>query len=206
MADRVVDDLVKAAEQSDSPKARRAGEVLKAWDRQTEADSRGALLFEIIAPKLVFATPLDLLKPFDTPKGLTQTPAALSVLLEKAADEAEKRYGAIDAPWGDWRRLKLGNLDLPANGGPGALGAFRVFNYAPASAAKRNAVMGDTFVCLVEFGSPTRARAITSYGNSSQEGSPHQTDQLPIVAKKEMRTVLLKRKDVEANLESKDVF
>jgi acyl-homoserine-lactone acylase len=206
MADRVVDDLVKAAEQSDSPKARRAGEVLKAWDRQTETDSRGALLFEIIAPKLVFATPLDLLKPFDTPKGLTQTPAALSVLLEKAADEAEKRYGAIDAPWGDWRRLKLGNLDLPANGGPGALGAFRVFNYAPASAAKRNAVMGDTFVCLVEFGSPTRARAITSYGNSSQEGSPHQTDQLPIVAKKEMRTVLLKRKEVEANLESKDVF
>ena len=206
MADRVVDDLVKAAEQSDSPKARRAGEVLKAWDRQTEADSRGALLFEIIAPKLVFATPLDLLKPFDTPKGLAQTPAALSVLLEKAADEAEKRYGAMDAPWGDWRRLKLGTLDLPANGGPGALGAFRVFNYAPASAAKRNAVMGDTFVCLVEFGSPTRARAVTSYGNSSQEGSPHQTDQLPIVAKKEMRTVLLKRKDVEANLESKDVF
>jgi acyl-homoserine-lactone acylase len=180
--------------------------VLKAWDRQTEADSRGTLLFEIIAPKLTFQVPADLLKPFDTPKGLRQTPAELTALLEKSTDEAEKRYGAIDAPWGDWRRLKLGNLDLPANGGPGALGAFRVFNYAPASAAKRNAVMGDTFVCLVEFGSPIKARAITSYGNSSQEGSPHSTDQLPLVAKKEMRTVLLTRKDVEANLESKDVF
>lgn len=66
--------------------------------------------------------------------------------------------------------------------------------------------MGDTFVCLVEFGSPNRARAITSYGNSSQEGSPHETDQLPMVAKKQMRTVLLTRKDVEANVESKDVF
>ena len=204
--DRVVDELVKAAEQSDNLKAKHAGEVLKAWDRQTEADSRGALLFEIIAPKLTFQTPLDLLNPFDTPKGLKQTPAELIHLLEAAADEAEKKYGAIDAPWGDWRRLKRGDVDLPANGGPGALGAFRVFNYAPASAAKRSAMMGDTFVCLVEFGSPTHARAITSYGNSSQQGSPHSTDQLPLVAKKEMRTVLLTRKEVEANQESKDVF
>jgi len=137
---------------------------------------------------------------------LKQTPAQIAAILETAADEAEKRYGAIDAPWGDWRRLKRGNVDLPANGGPGALGAFRVFNFAPANAAKRNAFMGDTFVCLVEFGNPTRARAITSYGNSSQEGSPHATDQLPLVAKKKMRTVLLTRKDVEANLESRDVF
>ncbi len=91
MADRVVDELVQAGEQSDSPKAKHAAEVLKAWDRQTEADSRGALLFEIIAPKLVFETPLDLLKPFDTPKGLKQTPLALSALLEKASDEAEKK-------------------------------------------------------------------------------------------------------------------
>ena len=66
--------------------------------------------------------------------------------------------------------------------------------------------MGDTFVCLVEFGTPTRARVVTSYGNSSQEGSPHETDQLPLVAKKEMRNALLTRRDVEANLESKDVF
>jgi acyl-homoserine-lactone acylase len=206
MADRVVDELVRAAEQSNSEKAKHAGAVLKAWDRQTEADSRGALLFETIAPKLRFQTPLDLLRPFDTPRGLKQTPAELTELLERAADDAERSYGAIDAPWGDWRRLKLRTLDLPANGGPGALGAFRVFNFLPATAAKRNAFMGDTFVCLVEFGTPTRARAVTSYGNSSQSGSPHAIDQLPLVAKKEMRTVLLTRKDVEANLESKDSF
>ena len=178
----MVDEL-ESGEQSDSAKAKHAGEMLKAWDRQTEADSRGALLFEIIAPKLTFNAS----RPAETFRhstGLKQTPAELSALLEKSADEAEKRYGTVDAPWGDWRRLKLGNLDLPANGGPGALGAFRVFNYAPASAAKRNAVMGDTFVCLVEFGSPNKARAITSYGNSSQPGSPHSTDQLPLVEKK----------------------
>jgi len=206
MADRVVDDLVQAAQQSTSEKAQHAGEVLKAWDRQTEADSRGALLFELLAPKLQFQTPLDVLKPFDTPRGLKQTQAELARLLEQAADEAEKNYGSMDAPWGDWRRLKLRTLDLPANGGPSGLGAFRVFNFAPATAAKRSAFMGDTFVCLVEFGNPTRARAVTSYGNSSQNGSPHATDQLPLVAKKEMRTVLLTRKDVEANMESKEIF
>ncbi len=206
MADRVVDELVRAAEASDSAKAQRASAVLKAWDRQTEADSRGALLFEMIAPKLAFETPLDLLKPFDTPKGLKQTPKELTAILEAAGDEAEKRYGAMDAPWGDWRRLKRGDVDLPANGAPGGLGAFRAFYFAPANAAKRNAWMGDTFVCLVEFGSPTRARVVTSYGNSSQEGSPHMTDQLPLVAKKEMRTALLTRKDVESEMEGRDVF
>jgi acyl-homoserine-lactone acylase len=206
MADRTVDELVRAAEQSDDPKAKRAGEVLKAWDRQAEADSRGALLFETLAPKLEFQTPLDLLKPFDTPRGLKGSPTELAKLLAQAADATEKKYGAIDAPWGDWRRLKIADVDLPANGASGSLGAFRVFNYAPASTSKRGAVMGDTFVCLVEFGNPLRARAITSYGNSSQTGSPHAADQLPLVAKKEMRTVLLTRKDVEANLESRDTF
>jgi acyl-homoserine-lactone acylase len=206
MADRVVDELVQAAEESNSAKAKRAGEVLKTWDRQTEASSRGALLFELIAPKLKFRTSLNILKPFETPRGLQETPAELVTLLELAVDEAEREYGSIDAAWGDWRRLKRGTVDLPANGGPGALGAFRVFNYAPANAAKRSAVMGDTFVCLVEFGSPNRARAVMSYGNSSQEGSLHSTDQLRLVAKKEMRTVLLTRKEVEMNLESKDTF
>ena len=206
MADRVVDDIVGAAEQSENPKVRRAGEVLRVWDRQAEAASRGALLFETLAPKLQFQTPPDLLKPFDTPRDLKQTHVELARLLEEAADETEREYGAIDAAWGDWRRLQRGAVDLPANGASGALGAFRVFNYAPATAAKRTAVMGDTFVCLVEFGNPTRARAVTSYGNSSQKGSPHATDQLPLVAKKEMRTALLTRKEVEANLESKDSF
>jgi acyl-homoserine-lactone acylase len=206
MADRVVDELVQALAASSSAKVQQAAGVLKAWDRQTEAASRGALLFEMIAPKLTFAVPLDLAQPLETPRGLKQSPAELAAIVEAAAGEAEKRYGAMDAPWGDFRRLQRGGVDLPANGGPGALGAFRVFNFAPATAAKRSAAMGDTFVCLVEFGRVMKAKAVVSYGNSSQPGSPHATDQLPLVARKEMRDVLWTRAAVEAQVESRDRF
>ncbi|HEU0115535.1 MAG TPA: acylase, partial [Thermomicrobiales bacterium] len=45
MAARVLDDLLVAARQSGGDVARRAADVLAAWDRRTEADSRGAALF-----------------------------------------------------------------------------------------------------------------------------------------------------------------
>jgi acyl-homoserine-lactone acylase len=205
-ADRVLDELLAAIASDQRPLVREAAAVLKDWDRQTEAGSRGALLFELIAPKLQFTTPLDPLKPLDTPKGLRQSPEALAGIVDAAAAQALKLYGTLDAKWGDWRRLVRGALDSPANGGPGSLGAFRVFNFGPAGSAKRNALMGDTFYCLVEFGNPVRARALTVYGNSSQPGSPHGADQLPLAAAKQTRAVLLDRKAVEAHLESKDEF
>ncbi|MCX6599897.1 MAG: penicillin acylase family protein, partial [Acidobacteria bacterium] len=60
------------------------------------------------------------------------------------------------------------------------------------------------FVLMAEFGG--RAEAVLSYGNSSQPGSKHSEDQLPLVRDKKTRPVLRLRKEVEANLESKDVF
>ena len=45
LADRMLDDLIAAAEDHGSEVARNAADVLRRWDRQTNADSRGALLF-----------------------------------------------------------------------------------------------------------------------------------------------------------------
>jgi len=61
-------------------------------------------------------------------------------------------------------------------------------------------------VLAVEFGDPVKAMALTSYGNSSQPGSPHNADQLPLLSQMKLRPALLKRADVEANLESRDQF
>ncbi|MCX6597033.1 MAG: penicillin acylase family protein [Acidobacteria bacterium] len=202
-ADRVIDALVAAVGKSSNAKAQEAAKILAAWDRQTDASSRGALLFELIAPKLQFAMPLDLKQPFETPRGLKQSPEVLAKIVEDASAEAAKNYGRADAPWGDYRRLKRGATDLPASGGPGALGAFRVLNFA-GTQPSRSTMMGDTFVLMAEFGG--RAVAVTSYGNSSQPGSKHSEDQLPLVRDKKTRPVLRLRKEVEANLESKDVF
>ena len=46
LADRVLDDLLDAVEQSADASAMAAAEVLAAWDRQAEAASSGTLLFQ----------------------------------------------------------------------------------------------------------------------------------------------------------------
>lgn len=214
LADRVLGDLLAAVDKQGSEGAKRAAAVLKAWDRRAENDSRGALLFQAFAQKLMgtmlnsfagFAVPPDKLQPLTTPRGL-KDPAAAVQMLEQAAAETEKLYGSLDAPWGEFMRLRRGEVDLPANGASGSLGAFRVLRFAPGNTARRGAVMGDTFVACVEFSSPPHAQVLVSYGNSSQPGSPHAVDQLPLLSRKQLRTAWRERAQVEANLESRDSF
>ncbi len=208
LAERVLDDLVAAAEAGSSDTARAAAAVLKAWDRRTDATSRGALLFERFAARFMgpaygdwkhFAVAPDWRQPLTTPRGL-KDPAAAVAMLEAAAAETLERYGSLDAPWGEYRRFALGATDLPANGADGNLGIFRVMRYAPVAkdTPRQKATFGDTFVALVEFGSPVRAQVLTSYGNSSQPGSPHHEDQLPLLAAQQLRPALLDRKEIEA--------
>ena len=216
LADRILDDLIAAAETQGTPQAKAAAAVLKTWDRRADNDSRGALLFEAFAAKFMgpaladrngFAVPSDWKQPFTTPRGL-KDPAAAVAQLEAAAAETIKRFGALDAPWGEFRRLQIGTTDLPANGADGNLGAFRVLRYVPVAkgSPKQKAVFGDTIVLAVEFSNPVHASALTSYGNSSQPGSPHNADQLPLLSEKKLRPALITRAEVEANLESTDRF
>ena len=44
-ADRLLDDLIPALRQAGSQQALKVADVLENWDRQTNADSRGAVLF-----------------------------------------------------------------------------------------------------------------------------------------------------------------
>jgi acyl-homoserine-lactone acylase len=43
---------------------------------------------------------------------------------------------------------------------------------------------------------------VIGYGNASQPGSPHRTDQLPLLARKQLRPVWLTREEVLAHLET----
>jgi len=216
LADRIVDDLVAAAAAQGTERAKAAAIVLKAWDRRADNGSRGALLFETFATKFMgpaladrkgFAVRGDWKQPFTTPRGL-KDPAAAVAQLDAAAEETIKRYGALDAPWGEFRRFQIGTTDLPANGADGNLGAFRVMRYVPVAkgSPKQKAVFGDTIVLAVEFTNPVHAMALTSYGNSSQPGSPHNADQLSLLNQQKLRPAFLSRADVEANLESRDQF
>ncbi|MDX1547805.1 MAG: penicillin acylase family protein, partial [Rhodothermales bacterium] len=208
LADRLLDDLLPAARTHGTPLAKQAAEVLGAWDRRADATSRGAVLFAAWAQRLgpgSFAEPWREDAPRTTPDGLAD-PAAAATALDAAAREVTDAYGALDVPWGEVYRLRFGGADLPANGGPGELGLFRVLWFAPDDDRRFRAVGGDSYVALVEFSDPVRAEVLTTYGNASQPGSAHRGDQVELFARQELRPVWRTRAEVEANLEGRTAF
>ncbi len=209
LADRILDDLIPAARKQGGELARRAADVLEAWDRQANADSKGAVLFASWVEEMdldkAFSIPWSEDSPRTTPDGLADPKDAVAKL-EAAAASVEKAYGALDVPWGNVFRLKYGNVDLPANGGVDKLGIFRVLRFAPASEGRFQPVHGDSYVAAIEFSQPVRAMALTSYGNATQPGSPHVGDQLQMFANKQLRPVWRTRQDILAHLEERKEF
>lgn len=214
MTDRVLDELLAAAAASTDAEVLEAAAVLKAWDRTVNADARGALLFETWARK--FAGPTfssdanyrvrwDATKPIDTPVGL-KDPAQAVAMLKAAAAEAKTAYGAIDRPFGEVSRFALGKVDVPGNGGFGNTGVFHVMTWSPLKDGKRTPVHGETWVSMVEFSTPLKARGLMSYGNSTQPGSPHRSDQLDHLSKRTYRTLWFTRSEVEKHLEARTPY
>jgi acyl-homoserine-lactone acylase len=212
-ADDFVDDIVATARQLGTDRAKRAADILEKWDRNAEANSDGMLMFYrfmLAAGQNFraiggFAEPLDDRKPLATPRGFAD-PAKAAATLDAVAAQMEKDYGSLHVLWGDVFRFRRGNVDLPGNGAPSALGAIRTVDPGPWVNGKAEGVRGDTYFAVIEFSTPVHAEALLTYGNWSKVGSPHVEDQVRLNSKKEMRPVWRDRKDIEANLESRKVF
>jgi acyl-homoserine-lactone acylase len=208
-ADRLLDDLLPALRQAGSPLALKVADVLEKWDRQANADSRGAVLFAAWLEETdfdtLFSQPWQENSPLNTPDGLANPQQAVTTLLA-VATKIEQNYGAIDVPWGEVYRLKYGNIDLPANGGPGDLGIFRVANFMPIEDSKDfRAFDGDSFVAAIEFSQPVKAMALTTYGNSTQLNNSS-SEQLKLFAQKQLRPIWHLRPEVEAHLAESKTF
>ncbi|HEX6134336.1 MAG TPA: acylase [Longimicrobiales bacterium] len=215
-ADHFLLDLIAAARMSEDGDARAAAEVLERWDRNADAASRGAVLFVDYLRALQRGnwpggSPYEIQwtarAPLATPDGLADPLQAVQ-LLGEVARSVRARYGSLDVAWGDVYRLRRDGIDLPASGGPHAAGVFRVteFQPMPGDSTRYVATSGDSYVFAVEFTAPLRARSLLTYGNASQPGSPHRTDQLPLFARKELKPVWLTREEVMQNLRAREAF
>lgn len=226
LADRMLDDLGRAVAAAADGEATEAMAVLDAWDRHTNADSRGAVLFEAFAQEWskpiggmgrinsespLFARPWNPADPINTPDGLAKPEDAVKALSE-AARQVKARHGRLDVPWGEVYRFRIpkpdGTLtDVPANGGPGPLGAFRVMTFASTGRALDNPIRpfhGDTYVAAIEMSTPVRARVLIGYGNASQPGSKHRTDQLELLQQQQLRPVWRTKAEIEKHLEKRE--
>ena len=214
MAERMLPDLLAAAAGSNDADVQAATALLKDWDHRFEPDSRAALLFEtwagIFAPRNFtdqsnYAVKWTLDDPLETPRGL-KDPAAAVAMLKQAVAKTKQLYGAIDRPYGDVSRFHIGDVSVPANGGFGNTGVFRTITWGPMKNGERTPVHGETWVSMVEFGTPLKAVGLMSYGNSSQPGSKHNSDQLQLLADKKFRSLWTDRADIERHLEEKTAY
>jgi len=212
LAERVLDDLVKTANQSGSETIRQSATILQKWDRTTDAESRGAALFEFWAEEMerrgfpgFYAQPFDLRRPLETPSGLSDRKAAADAL-DIAAQKLVKLAGRLDVAWGDLYRLRRGKTDLRANGAGDLLGTFRIIDYEMAKDGRFVSEGGDNFIAAVEFSTPIRAKVLLTAGNSSDPNSSHYGDQLVLSAKKQLRDAWFTRDEIEKHLESRTMF
>tara|TARA_Y100000758_G_scaffold292604_1_gene247985 strand:+ start:1383 stop:3461 length:2079 start_codon:yes stop_codon:yes gene_type:complete len=214
LADRVLDDLLQIIDTSDDIDVIEPGKVLSSWDRHTNVESKGAVLFKAWVDSMRFLHNKDELfqigwqekKAMSTPIGLNSNIDYLGPL--KSASKAIKNtYGRLDIAWGDVYRLVQDGVDLPANGGPGdPYGLFRVTGYMPIEGKRLRAIGGDSYQAIIEFGDKPRAMALVSYGNASQKGSKHRTDQLKFYSEKKLRPVWLDKKEINQHLEQREIL
>ncbi len=216
LATAVLPELIALAGKSSDPQLVAAGKVLQGWDGHVDPASRGAVLFEHFADHYFFSgseadaavrfrVPYDLAHPLVGPSGLAQPELAMRDL-RKAADECQQLYGALDIPWGDVYRFTRGSLDLPGNAGSSRDGVFRSMTYQPGRDNRFVPKEGETFVCAIEFGKQQRAECLLGYGNASQPGSTHISDQLHFMAEKKLLPIWRKRSEIEQHLERREVL
>ncbi len=206
LADRVKPDLV-AAVKATAP----AGDVaaalalLERWDNTAAPDRKGATLFEVWwqryaqrqADSLSFATVWSAADPLRTPRGLAD-PARAADAFAWAVQETARRYGSWDVAWGDVHRVRRGSVDVPVGGCSGALGCFRVLNFARDPDGKLEANGGDGWILAVEFGDLPRAYSVLAYGESPRPDSPWHSDQAEMFARGELKPVAFTAADVDA--------
>jgi acyl-homoserine-lactone acylase len=205
-ADRFLDDLLAAVKNYPDSIALKAAAILNAWDRKTDAGSRGAILFAGWWDEIrynMFEIPWSLDNPVTTPRGFKDQKQVVDLLV-KAADKVMKTYGSLDVAWGDVNRFRLNGLDFPANGGPDMYGIFRTMYFADDSDNKKHAIAGDTYLAITEFGDKAKAQVLLSYGNATQPGNKHIGDQLKMLSEKKLRPALLDKPDILKNLEKQE--
>jgi len=209
VADRLLDDLLKAADQYPDSLVTKATNVLRSWDRHADTGSRGTVLFiqwcNDMRRDSIYKNRYTLSEPITTPNGLKYPQYAVQ-RLKQAAGEMLKYFGSLDIAWGQINRFRMGNIDLPANGAPPNYGSYRAISYHRDRDKKFVADNGDSYVAVTEFGKKVRAMVSLSYSNVSQPGNKHIGDQLKLMSEKKLRPALLNKADILKNLEEKEVL
>lgn len=184
--------------------------ALRAWDRTSSTESRGAHLFREFwrqaqsLPK-VYRQPFDVRHPVETPTGLNMADRAVATKVWESLAKAVKRVRdagfALDAPLGTVQRPATVDEAIPLHGGEpfeGVLNMQSVGNGRGSLAPGGYRIdFGTSYVQVVTFDERgPRAQALLTYGQSSDPASPHAADQLRLFSTKQWPSLPFNAEDV----------
>jgi len=205
----LVDDLVKAVElYGSTDEVFQASKILASWDRLTEVDSVGAILFETFLrvsgdredEYAIFLNQWKPEDPLNTPNTIKDPKLAVSYL-EGAIAKMKENGWSLDIPWGDVKRLPYGPWKgistLPGNGCHDCFrNCYYVFNLG---------LGGDSWVAIIEWDeNGAKAKSLIGNGNASpgsRAAAKHVNDQNLLFSEKRLKDVWRKREDILAHLE-----
>ena len=136
--------------------------------------------------------------------------------LEAAIADLTARHGTWRTSWGDINRHqrprfregrsyddRAPSLPLPAADADLVGSILTASSERPPGARRRYATFGNTYVAVMEFSDPIRARTVVPYGQSGDPSSPHFFDQAPLFVAGEFKPSWFTMEEIEANLESR---
>ena len=210
----VMDDLAAACAASAAeltPDQNAGCRVLTAWDRTSNATSRGAPLFREFwraakdVPK-VWRVPFDAAQPITTPAGLDMatpaTRAAVFKSLGAAVSTLQVAGFAIDTPLGNPQSRLVRGEKIALHGGDefeGVLNKLESQGQSSIDSSGYKVNYGSSYMQVVTFDEhgPV-AQGLLTYGQSSDLASPRAYDQLPMFAAKQWQPLPFHPADVQA--------
>ncbi|WP_229217650.1 penicillin acylase family protein [Massilia forsythiae] len=194
-AELVLPDLLPACAASSDATIVQACTALQGWDRRTNVDSRGAVLFREfwnIAANLSnkWAVPLNPADPVNTPSGVA--PAAMPAMLA-ALKTAALKLQSVNVPFdgrlGDYQGETRNGVRTPMHGGVGDIdGSYNSIRMSTdlTPTGYNNVYWGASYIQTVTFDdNGPLAQAMLTYGQSVDPKSPYYADQIGIYARKE---------------------
>ncbi|MGH6910135.1 MAG: penicillin acylase family protein, partial [Phenylobacterium sp.] len=185
-----------------------ACKVLSGWDRRTNIDSVGAILFLEFsrrAEKLgAWTTPFDPADPVHTPRGLNVSGAngaKVAQALAEAVELMRSQKLPLDAPYGAIHFAVRGAEHIPVHGGDSSNGVLNAqqSHFVPAQGGYVP-YHGSSFIEIVTFDAKGPvAEGILTYSQSTDPASPYYADQTRLHAKKGWKTLPFHRADVMAD-------
>lgn len=210
-AELVLDDLLTVCRTAREKLVGEGCTVLAAWDRRNDLASSGEQVFREwwrAAGDIdnVWREPFDPERPSVTPAGLNTDDDAVRTAVLAALDDAVRTVRqagfALDAPLGDVQFHAANGERVGLHGGPQIEGLLNKvetlgIDTLPASGYAIN--FGSSYIQTVTFddAGPV-AEAVLTYGQSSQQGSPYDFDQLSVFAREQLRPLPFHAGDVES--------